>query len=120
MRVLYSVMATGFLLAACGEALEGVVPIALAGNGPGGVPLRAVGDDRGIDAAPLADLQAGIWIDPDGCQVWMIDDGLEGYWSRRRDPRTGLPVCVPIAPPGSIVGNIDRDAGIRDSVPTRQ
>lgn len=34
----------------------------------------------------------GIWIDPDGCEHWALDDGAEGYMSphRRRD---GSPVC---------------------------
>ena len=33
-----------------------------------------------------------IWIDPDGCEHWVMDDGSEGYMSphRRRD---GSPVC---------------------------
>ena len=33
-----------------------------------------------------------IWIDPDGCEHWVMDDGVEGYMSphRRRD---GTPVC---------------------------
>ena len=74
-----------------------------------GIPL--VGDeyDRGlIDRGHLSELQAGIWVDPDGCHVWIIDDGAEGYMSRRRDPRSGLPVCVPIAEPGQIVGDYRR------------
>lgn len=34
----------------------------------------------------------GIWIDPDGCEHWVMDDGAEGYMSPhlRRD---GTPVC---------------------------
>ncbi len=48
--------------------------------------------DRGIDSGPLSQLQAGIWIDPNGCDHWIIDDGLEGYLSPRLDP-TGRPVC---------------------------
>lgn len=33
-----------------------------------------------------------IWVDPDGCEHWVMDDGTEGYMSphRRRD---GTPVC---------------------------
>lgn len=48
--------------------------------------------DRGFDEKPLSDLQAGIWIDPNGCDHWIIDDGVEGYLSPRLDPR-GRPVC---------------------------
>ena len=33
-----------------------------------------------------------IWVDPDGCEHWVFDDGFEGFMSphRRRD---GSPVC---------------------------
>ena len=48
--------------------------------------------DRGIDKKPLSQLQAGIWIDPNGCDHWIIDDGVEGYLSPRLEP-TGKPVC---------------------------
>lgn len=48
--------------------------------------------DRGIDAKDLSQLKAGIWVDPTGCQHWIIDDGLEGYLSQRMD-RNGKPVC---------------------------
>ena len=46
--------------------------------------LRTVGPpdksvDRGIDSqGDLSGLQAGIWIDPNGCDHWIIDDGVEG------------------------------------------
>ena len=57
---------------------------------------EAVGDDksfdRGIDSKPLSQLQAGIWIDPNGCDHWIIDDGVEGYLSPRLNP-DGTPVC---------------------------
>ncbi len=48
--------------------------------------------DRGLDTKPLSQLQAGIWIDPNGCDHWIIDDGVEGYLSPRLDPN-GRPVC---------------------------
>ncbi|MFA8387705.1 MAG: hypothetical protein ACEPO2_18960 [Pelagibaca sp.] len=48
--------------------------------------------DRGFDAKPLSQLQAGIWIDPNGCDHWIIDDGVEGYLSPRLN-RDGTPVC---------------------------
>ncbi len=37
-------------------------------------------------------INPAIWIDPDGCEHWVIDDGAEGYMSPhlRRD---GTPVC---------------------------
>lgn len=34
-----------------------------------------------------------IWVDPDGCQHWVMDDGSEGYMSPNRT-RDGRPVCV--------------------------
>ena len=33
-----------------------------------------------------------IWVDPDGCEHWVMDDGWEGYMDARID-RRGLPVC---------------------------
>ena len=33
-----------------------------------------------------------IWIDPDGCEHWAMDDGAEGYMSPHRTP-DGRPVC---------------------------
>lgn len=33
-----------------------------------------------------------IWVDPDGCTHWVMDDGVEGYMSPRRN-RDGSPIC---------------------------
>ncbi|MBR9652602.1 OmpA family protein [Thalassobius aquimarinus] len=33
-----------------------------------------------------------IWIDPDGCEHWVMDDGAEGYMSPHVN-RQGIPVC---------------------------
>jgi outer membrane protein OmpA-like peptidoglycan-associated protein len=33
-----------------------------------------------------------IWVDPDGCEHWVMDDGWEGYMDNRLD-REGKPVC---------------------------
>ena len=90
----------------------GVRPSTGSGN-----EVVAVGEDRGIDRGSLSQLEAGIYIDPDGCHIWMIDDGLEGYWSRRRDPVSGLPVCTPVAAPNSIVGDFRAGSRGRDWVP---
>ena len=51
-----------------------------------------------ISAFPAMALAAGenlvpaIWVDPDGCEHWVMDDGAEGYMTPhvRRD---GTPVC---------------------------
>lgn len=33
-----------------------------------------------------------IWIDPDGCEHWVLDNGIEGYMTPNRTP-DGRPVC---------------------------
>ncbi|GAA4227378.1 hypothetical protein J4E08_20855 [Sagittula sp. NFXS13] len=60
--------------------------------------------DRGIDSDDLSSMRAGIWVDPNGCDHWIIDDGVEGYLSARLD-KYGKPVCSGIAPPTTAVGN---------------
>lgn len=59
--------------------------------------------DRGLDRKHLSNLVAGIWVDPNGCDHWIIDDGVEGYLSVRLDPY-GKPICSGIAPPNTAVG----------------
>lgn len=34
----------------------------------------------------------GIWVDPDGCEHWAMDDGAEGYMTPHVT-RQGIPVC---------------------------
>ena len=60
--------------------------------------------DHGFDRKHLSQLKAGIWIDPNGCDHWIIDDGVEGYLSQRLD-KHGKPVCSGIAPPTTVVGD---------------
>lgn len=71
------------------------------------------GWDRGIDAKHLSQLRAGIWVDPHGCDHWIIDDGVEGYMSARLDDY-GKPVCSGIAPPGTAVGPFKEGSFIPD------
>ncbi len=33
-----------------------------------------------------------IWVDPDGCEHWAMDDGAEGYMTPHTN-RQGIPVC---------------------------
>ena len=33
-----------------------------------------------------------IWVDPDGCEHWVMDDGAEGYMTPHLN-RKGIPVC---------------------------
>lgn len=108
------VLATG--LSGCGGYTEG---FGFEGtqrySGPDSV--IATGQDHGTDAGDLVDGQAAIAYDPDGCQVWIIDDGIEGYSSPRFDPVTGLPVCDGKYPPGTVLGVYEtKSAPIPDRV----
>jgi len=59
---------------------------------------------------------AAIAVTPDGCQAWVIDDGVEGRASNRLDPVSGLPVCG--GEPGVVYGNyLSGESEIRDRVP---
>lgn len=46
----------------------------------------------------------GIWVDPDGCEHWVMDDGVEGYMSPHVN-RQGIPVCRR----GNVCGVMDAD-----------
>lgn len=71
--------------------------------------------DRGINAHHLSTLVAGIWVDPNGCDHWIIDDGLEGYLSERLTP-DGRPVCSGVAPPTYVVGPFQQGTFIPDPI----
>lgn len=71
--------------------------------------------DRGIDAKDLSQLKAGIWVDPTGCDHWIIDDGLEGYLSQRLD-KNGKPVCSGAAPPGVATGPFKEGSNVVDAI----
>lgn len=43
------------------------------------------------DGAPES-YRPGIWIDPDGCEHWVMDDGFEGFMTPHVT-RAGIPVC---------------------------
>jgi hypothetical protein len=104
-------LAVGASLSGCG-LLEG----SRLYHGPDSV--IATDDDTGTDDGGLVDGEAAIAYDPDGCQVWIIDDGLEGYSSPRFDPKTGLPVCDDKYPPGTVLGDYQSSSSpIADRVP---
>ena len=69
--------------------------------------------DRGFDKKHLSQLQAGIWVDPNGCDHWIIDDGVEGYLSARLD-KYGKPVCSGVAPPTHTVGDFKAGSTVAD------
>ena len=45
-----------------------------------------------------------IWVDPDGCEHWVMDDGFEGYMTPHVN-RQGIPVCRR----GRTCGELDSD-----------
>lgn len=64
------------------------------------VPAVAQDGDRpsflnrifGGDTADTSNLRATIWVDPDGCEHWVMDTGIEGFMSAHIG-RDGKPVC---------------------------
>ena len=72
-------------------------PTRLAALLAGGLLLQACAKDttrdQGPDSHDLNTMQATIWVDPDGCKHWVIDDGVEGYMSPALLP-DGRPDCV--------------------------
>ena len=97
------VTACAFTLGACADYE--------AGPGRGYPSDKTV--DRGLDKKHLSQLQAGIWVDPHGCDHWIIDDGVEGYLSARLD-RYGKPVCSGVAAPTQTVGDFKAGSSIPD------
>ena len=67
------------------------MPLALTAVIASGCALDTT-QDFGLDSGDLTAMQAGIWIDPNGCDHWIIDDGVEGYLTPRLMP-DGTPVC---------------------------
>jgi len=61
-------------------------------------------DRQFFDRDHLSSMRAGIWVDPNGCDHWIIDDGVEGYLSQRID-KYGKPVCSGSAPPTVATGD---------------
>lgn len=105
-------LASLLALVACTEGFEGTRPY----SGPESV--IATGVDKGRDTGVLTNGRAAIAYDPDGCQNWILDDGLEGYSTPRYDPVSGLPVCNDLYPPGTVINDYQTGTeGIRDRVP---
>lgn len=101
-------------LMGCAEGFEGTT------NYSGPDSYIAVAQDAGRDNNSNANDNAAIAHTPDGCQAWLIDDGLEGRASNRLDPVSGLPVCPKGAVPGTVIGPYQSGTeGITDRVPRR-
>lgn len=71
--------------------------------------------DKGLDSKHLSQLKAGVWIDPEGCDHWMIDDGVEGYLTARVDDY-GKPICSGAGAPGTAVGPYKSGSALADSI----
>lgn len=70
-------------------------------------------NDYGFKPHHLSTMTAGIWVDPNGCDHWIIDDGIEGYLSQRLD-KYGKPVCSGAAPAGVATGPFKVNGTIND------
>jgi hypothetical protein len=108
------ILGSALPLAACvgGESFEGTRRY----YGPDSV--IATGVDKGRDTGVLFNGRAAIAYDPDGCQNWIMDDGLEGYSTPRYDPASGLPICNDKYPPGTVLREYQTGTeGIQDRVP---
>ena len=101
-----ALLVAGLSLSACAETLVG----SLDGGSCEGVE-RFV--DAGDDSKHLSQLVAGVWVDPNGCDRWIIDDGVEGYLSERLTP-DGRPVCSGVAPPNTVIGPFREGSDIPD------
>ncbi|MBY6004378.1 hypothetical protein KUV62_10690 [Salipiger bermudensis] len=66
-------------------------------------------DRNTIDRNDLSQIKWGVWVDPDGCDNWIADDGVEGYLARRYD-RYGKPICSGVAPPTVATGDFKQGA----------
>ncbi len=72
------------VMGACAAvALGGAVAVAGALTGGAAIAQQTVVGEAYIPT---------IWVDPDGCEHWVMDDGTEGYMSPHTN-RQGIPVC---------------------------
>lgn len=80
--------AIGAMALAALAGLSAVAP-AVAGDADQKTPFISTQNTRTITGEQYI---PGIWVDPDGCEHWVMDDGVEGYMSPHTD-RKGIPVC---------------------------
>jgi len=98
------------------KLMKGLLLVAVAGSLSGCLGEKTDKTvDRGLDSKDLSQLKAGIWIDPNGCDHWIIDDGVEGYLSQRLD-KYGKPVCSGAAPSGYAVGPYKKGSTFPDAI----
>lgn len=80
--------AVGALALAALAGLSMTAP-AVAGNAEQNTPFLSTQNTRTIQGEQYI---PGIWVDPDGCEHWVMDDGVEGYMTPHVN-RKGIPVC---------------------------
>jgi outer membrane protein OmpA-like peptidoglycan-associated protein len=56
------------------------------------VEAQAFGQTRSQGGRDQGQYIPTIWVDPDGCEHWVMDDGAEGYMTPHVN-RKGIPVC---------------------------
>ncbi len=93
----------------------GIVALLAGCEGGGGLVNTDKTIDYGFRSHHLSNMTAGIWIDPNGCDHWIIDDGYEGYLSQRLDPY-GKPVCSEAGPPNTAVGPYKTTQTVSDTL----
>lgn len=59
-----------------------------------GVPVHAqpFGQTKSQEGRDGGQYIPTIWVDPDGCEHWVMDDGAEGYMTPNVN-RDGIPIC---------------------------
>ncbi|MGR3272648.1 OmpA family protein [Thalassococcus profundi] len=85
------------------KAISAVAVAAVLATGAGLAATSAAQADEAGASVPFISTQntrtirgeryiPGIWVDPDGCEHWVMDDGVEGYMTPHVT-RKGIPVC---------------------------
>lgn len=70
--------------------------------------------DNYIDSKNISTgLVWGVWVDPDGCDHWIADNGVEGHLATRLDAY-GKPVCSGVAPPTVATGPFKEGSNVPD------
>ena len=82
-------------------AILGAGAVALAGAMSAPMQVNAQTTKRVIEGEHYVPT---IWVDPDGCEHWVMDDGAEGYMTPHVT-RQGIPVCRR----GNLCGVMDSD-----------
>ena len=73
--------------------VAGELPIVSQGKLDASLGEPVVADDNlALETNVTARIIPTVWVDPDGCQHWVFDDGVEGYMTPHVT-REGIPVC---------------------------